>query len=82
MGSYLTLGTPAFKIFALVGTGNTHHSPLVLGREEGVHRGFGCSLAPTWNVGINRDSVSDSSQKVPGGRVLVTASEPVDESHA
>lgn len=82
MGSYLTLGTPAFKIFALVGTGNTHHSPLVLGREEGMPRGFGCSLARTWNVGINRASVSDSSQKVPGGRVLVTASEPVDESRA
>ena len=45
-------------------------------------RGFGCSLAPTWDVGINRTSVSDSSQKVTGGRVLVAASEPVDESHA
>ena len=34
-------------------------SPLVLGREEGVPRGFGYSLAPTWNVGINRANVSD-----------------------
>lgn len=33
-------------------------SPLVLGRE-GVPRGFGYSLAPTWNVGINRTNVSD-----------------------